>query len=462
MRQRMLRKSILVPVAPSPFAAGWWSANVSLPRWDDGPDAAYRHQRPKRASTSTTIRRQVSIPGLPRHADTHTKQILRHLYRSVSPFTWVRVLDHWSLPPKISSLPRWSLAISSTSAVSSSMMTRPFSLTNTMPRLQLRPLNRRLAFTTIFALGVFAFIAFRVWRLDEASSRIFLASPQTEHLPPPPPPPPPPKIPKKLWYKLGPSGLNPDTTQWTNSCIHSNPDYNATFLTDADADAWVATAFGATHPDLVASYQDLRVPILKADLLRYLLLFVEGGIWSDLDVSCDPAHPIREWIPSAYRDTANMVVGWEFDVGWGDNIVRQFSTWTIMASPALPHMWTVIEDILQGLRDKTAEHKLNNVSELTFHMVGDVVDFTGPRRFTNSVFASLDRSPVMNGTKVDHKSLEELMEPKLVGDVLILPGYSFSLSANRYDEKDMNRVGLVLVTHHYAGSWKNDKGGELT
>ena len=346
------------------------------------------------------------------------------------------------------------------------MAKKPTPFTNTMSRsrLQLGPLGRRLTLKTFFALGVFFFIAFHIWRLDGTSSRTFLAPQQTERLttPPPPPPPPRPKIPKKLWYKLGPSGLNPDTTQWTDSCIHANPDYNATFLTDTSADAWVADTFGATHPDLVVSYRDLRVPILKADLLRYLLLFAEGGVWSDLDVSCDAALPIREWIPLPYRDTVNLVVGWEFDVGWGDNFVRQFATWTLLAAPASPHMWTVIKDILQSLREKMAEHKLSNVSELTYPMVGEVVEFTGPRRFTRSVFASLDRSPVMNGTKVDQQEVAALLEPKLAGDVLILPGYAFAASANRYDEKYKDLVGPALVKHHYAGTWKNDKGVELT
>jgi alpha 1,6-mannosyltransferase len=49
------------------------------------------------------------------------------------------------------------------------------------------------------------------------------------------------------------------------------------------------------------------------------------------------------------------------------------------------------------------------------------VDLTGPRRFTNSVFKSLDL--MLNGTTADW-NISYLLEPKLVGDVLILPRYS--------------------------------------
>jgi alpha 1,6-mannosyltransferase len=36
--------------------------------------------------------------------------------------------------------------------------------------------------------------------------------------------------------------------------------------------------------------------------------------------------------------------------------------------------------------------------------------------------------------------------------------YSFAASANTYDEVQ----GPVLLTHHYAGTWKNEYGGEQT
>lgn len=51
-----------------------------------------------------------------------------------------------------------------------------------------------------------------------------------------------------------------------------------------------------------------------------------------------------------------------------------------------------------------------------------------------------------------------LEEPKLVEDILILPGWAFAKSANFHNET--LEVGSPLITHRYAGSWKNDKGGE--
>jgi alpha 1,6-mannosyltransferase len=82
-------------------------------------------------------------------------------------------------------------------------------------------------------------------------------------------------------------------------------------MTDESGDGWVKKAF-AWRPDIVETYLGLTVPIFKADILRYLLLFDQGGISSDLDVTCKGV-PMDDWIPEQYKETADLVVGWEFD-----------------------------------------------------------------------------------------------------------------------------------------------------
>lgn len=262
-------------------------------------------------------------------------------------------------------------------------------------------------------------------------------------------------IPKIIWYKLGPRGLNGDTRTWTDSCINSNPGYRAQFLTDETADEYVMKAF-ASRPDIVENYLSLTVPILKADLLRYLLLLDQGGIWSDLDVSCEGV-PIDKWIPSGHKN-ATLVVGWESDSGWEGPFNRQFASWTIMAKPGSPHLLQVVEDILQALRLKMDEHKLPSAGNITMAMIKSVVDFTGPKRLTAGIFKSLSRT--LNRT-VGPADASKILQPKMLGDVLVMPGISFAASSNKYTIVEEWNLSPKLVSHHYAGSWKNDHGGEL-
>ncbi|KAK3367789.1 hypothetical protein B0H63DRAFT_423905 [Podospora didyma] len=306
--------------------------------------------------------------------------------------------------------------------------------------------SRSIAFVSaLLAILFFFVVLYRSWgagrNLSSFGGRLGLGKPE-----------PPTTIPKKLWYKLGPKGLSDEARAWTDTCIRNNTDYRVEFMTEEAADVYVQAAFGMRHPKLVEVYLGLSIPILKADLLRYLLLFAEGGVYNDLDVTCDA--PIDDWIPAQYKDSTAVVVGWEFDVGWGDNFIREFATWTIMAKPGSPHIWQVIEDTVEFFEKKVKE---NNVplGKLTLDMTGDVVDATGPRRFTNGLFKSMEK---IYGARASIEHVMELMEPKLLGDVLVLPGFSFAAGSNTYDE------GVVLppplVTHHYAGTWKNKNGGE--
>jgi hypothetical protein len=60
-------------------------------------------------------------------------------------------------------------------------------------------------------------------------------------------------------------------------------------------------------------------------------------------------------------------------------------------------------------------------------------------------------------TTIDDRNISGLKVPKLIGDVLVMPGNAFAASQSGFPEDQ----GPRLVTHHYAGTWKNDKGGEV-
>jgi len=261
-------------------------------------------------------------------------------------------------------------------------------------------------------------------------------------------------IPEKIWYKLGPKGLSDDTKGWISSCLDKNPSYQREFLTDASGDHYVKAHF-ANRPDIVDAFLQFSIPILKADLLRYLILYAEGGVWSDLDVSCEEGS-IQDWVPEQYKADAALVVGLEFDWDWEDDnfLHSQFASWTIMAKRGSPHMMMVVDDILENMHTKAEENNVP-ISGLTMEMVGEIVDATGPKRMTRSIVKSMEL--VLEDT-VDDRNISGLHEPKLIGDVLILPGNAFAARQSGYPSDQ----GPTYVEHHYAGTWKNDHGGELT
>ncbi|KAI9046515.1 hypothetical protein LZ554_009262 [Drepanopeziza brunnea f. sp. 'monogermtubi'] len=261
-------------------------------------------------------------------------------------------------------------------------------------------------------------------------------------------------IPSKFWYKAGPKGVNQDSQEWMDSCISQNPSYRREILADGSDDAYVQTNY-AHRPDIVSLYTALPVPILKADFLRYLILFAEGGIWSDLDVSCNEI-PIKDWLPEPFRKDAALVVGLEFsseDWVFNGYLNAQFASWMIMAKPGSPHLAMVIQDVMHDLQE-SADKANVPISGLQMDMISDVVDVTGPKRMTRSVVKSME---LQMGVPIDDRNVSGLRAPRLLGDVVILPDIAFAGSQSGFPEGH----GPALVQHHYSGSWKNDHGGEL-
>ncbi|KAF5870949.1 putative initiation-specific alpha mannosyltransferase protein [Botrytis fragariae] len=259
-------------------------------------------------------------------------------------------------------------------------------------------------------------------------------------------------FPEKIWYKVGPQGVSTEAENFRNHCLDLSPSYEYEILDDEAASEYVYKWF-SDRPDIITTYFSLNVPILRADLLRYLILWAEGGMWMDLDVSCGEV-PIHRWVLKEYREAANLVVGLEFDWPWeNDNFLHaQFTSWTIMAKPQSPHMMQVIDDILVGVDEVARQHNVS-LDGIKMGMIPQVVDLTGPKRMTWSIVKSLNR---ILERELDDRDITGLRSAKLVHDVLILPGNAFAASQSNFP-KDQ---GPVLVTHHYAGTWKNKLGGE--
>lgn len=249
-------------------------------------------------------------------------------------------------------------------------------------------------------------------------------------------------FPSKLWQKAGPNGIDLDRQQDIKSWQKHNPSLRHEIFTDSSAETYVLDHF-AKFPDIIDIYQDLQVPILKADFLRHLILYADGGVWSDLDVTCH--HPIDSWIPSQYKNQTNLVVGIEFDGS-------QFASWTVMAKARTNHIAAVIEYIMDALED-AAEQVHTTIAGLTMKTIEDVVAVTGPQAMTRAILQSVS---IELGETVGGENVSGLHEPVLLHDVLVLPNAAFAAMQGGFPEDQ----GPYLVEHHYAGSWKNDHGGE--
>ena len=216
----------------------------------------------------------------------------------------------------------------------------------------------------------------------------------------------------------------------------------------------------ANQPDIIQTYEDLPNVGMKSDLLRYLILSVQGGVYTDTDTVA--LKPIDRWVPSQLRDQVRLIVGIEFDRrdggGWVDiSHWVQFCQWTIAAAPGHPVFPLMVRRIMQSLEELSINHgsAVDEVTPSSF----EVVSTTGPAAWTDVVFDMLRRyDPSLTSTK----DLSWMTEPTLFGDILVLPIDGFGMGQPHSNSTNDGTIPEhALMRHLFRGSWRWDEAGKL-
>ena len=263
------------------------------------------------------------------------------------------------------------------------------------------------------------------------------------------------EIPPKIWqlYTFNNSKID-EFAPFFQSWITQNQGYTYTLISHDGADTF-ARNYYADRPEVLQPFLNLRFPILRTDLLRYMILESEGGVYSDLDTGA--RRPVRDWVPPELISKVHAIVGIEYDqldnepyIGMKERL--QFCQWTIAASRGHPLMSRIVQDVVGALhalaeRDQTTISELNPTDD-------EVIDVSGPVIWTRAVMQILSEA---TGTKVDYRNLTGLTEPRLIGDVLVLPIDGFGTGQPHSNSKT-DDSGNAYVRHIFKGSWKHNWG----
>ncbi|KAF3484068.1 alpha 1,6 mannosyltransferase [Arthroderma uncinatum] len=255
-----------------------------------------------------------------------------------------------------------------------------------------------------------------------------------------------PGIPGKIWQTSKGTDLTNEELNMTDTWLAKNPTFRHERLTDQASDNYVRNRY-ADHQDIVTLYTGLTIPILRADLLRYLILLADGGIWADLDTTCD--QPVSSWLPAEIYNAnstvkTGLVLGLEPDADHGGKKV--FTNGVFAAQPGSKHIKVVVDDVVRELYD-IAKKKGVGPEGIKLEMISDVVEVTGRKKMTAKIIESLSKTLQKEIVDTD---LTNGKEPQYLDDVVILPVPAFA----SYDGNPKPQ-GEVLVTHHHAGTWKS-------
>lgn len=265
------------------------------------------------------------------------------------------------------------------------------------------------------------------------------------------------QFPKKIWqtWKVDPLGFEERDLTCARTWTQKNPGHRYEVLTDNNDLHYVETHFGPTglnRPDIVYMYRSLTLKIIKADLLRYLIMYVEGGVYADIDV--EALRPLDRFIPDRYNERdVHMVIGVEIDQSeFKDHPVlgkksESFCQWTFMCKPGLPVMMRLIDGIVKWLNECSKKQKVP-VSEIVLDF-DEVISGTGPSAFTGAVLKEMSKAA---GRDVTWKDFHSMSESKLVGGVLVLTVEAFAAGQGHSDSGNHNaRTALVKHRYHASG-----------
>ncbi|KAK0616152.1 nucleotide-diphospho-sugar transferase [Immersiella caudata] len=267
-------------------------------------------------------------------------------------------------------------------------------------------------------------------------------------------------IPKSIWQIFFPP---PGAAVLDHDLVHSNdwiemaPGYTYTLVSASEADRFIAENFGH-RPEIGETYHALTNPAQKSDFLRYLLLYIRGGLYADVDTK--PLVRLDDWIPPERRRDVKLLIAVEYDEtveAHPDDFTYpvQFCQWTIAAAPRHPVFAKMIDRVLTGLNDvaRVQGTTLDKVNISDYN----VLNTTGPVAWTEVVFSLLqETSP--NPSESSIKTFADVMgikEDRYHGDVVIMPSETF-----RGDYLDDWGISLrqrrkSLVRHFFKGAWKN-------
>ncbi|SSD62218.1 related to Putative glycosyltransferase HOC1 [Saccharomycodes ludwigii] len=264
------------------------------------------------------------------------------------------------------------------------------------------------------------------------------------------------KFPAFIWqtwpYSDADERLDENLRAYERSWGDKNPGFVHEIINDDTATALVQYFYNSI-PEVVDTYNSLPSPMLKADFFKFLILFVRGGVFADMD--SNPIQPVPNWIPeNVFPREVGLVVGIEMDAlkpDWKNKYLRrlQFGSYVIQCKPKHPIIREVIVKIVEitTSRKKEGDLKVNLRNDL------NIMSWTGSGLFTDVImtyFNDYVQSDIFY--KVTWKDFHKLKVPKLIGDVLVFPQFSFN-APEIVDVEDPNKA-LYFVQHDGMKSWK--------
>ena len=254
---------------------------------------------------------------------------------------------------------------------------------------------------------------------------------------------------RNIWQtsKYPAENISSENEKYMKTWTDLNPGYQHKLLTDELIAGYVRDHFHARNPDIEETFLQAKDFVLQLDLIKYMVLWAEGGVYSDLDVAC--VQPLSQWVPPQFIDKAGIVLGVQVEqkVGLDGNAKDSFqlADWTIMSKPNQPFLGFLYQRLTENIKHLAAKQTVPAPNSRPYN----ISDVTGRNALTQAVLAY---ATSVIATKVTVNNFTKVAEPTLFGEILVLPVQAFA---------SPHQNGKELVHHYEAGSWKSEPWDKL-
>ncbi len=270
-------------------------------------------------------------------------------------------------------------------------------------------------------------------------------------------------------------------TDLVNKWKNENPNYKYNLLTDDEILDVLKIHFKDSVPEVLEAFELLPNKIIRSDFARYLLIYINGGVYADIDT--DLQKPVETWFDSDRN--VGFVVAVEEDINvenWQHYMTRriQFEQWTFKAKARHPILRKliakIVETTFQAKKNDRLQAYYKDFQGVDRCASVDIMEWTGPVVWTDTIYAHLNSMPnptivdidqqrdiagelygpdVGEGEMISWRFFAGLRAPIMVDDVVIYPRSSFR------EDKENNCGKYCYVQHQFGGSWKNNGKGEI-
>lgn len=267
-------------------------------------------------------------------------------------------------------------------------------------------------------------------------------------------------FPQKIWqtWKIDPMRYGIRESVTAHTWLEKNPYMRYEVITDANEMTWIDEHFGPkgfNRPDIIKFYRQINLPIIKADLLRYMIMYAEGGVYADIDV--EAIRPFHRFFPQSHDESEfDMIVGVEIDQPqFRDHPIlgkksQSFCQWTIISKPGQPVMLRLVENIMAWLKGVARKQGVSVADvELDFDQV---ISGTGPSAFTAALLEDMNKKRT-GRKKITWDTFHDMDESKVVGRVLVLDVEAFCAGQGHSDSGNHASRGALVKHHYHASNW---------